>query len=86
MRIVSNFDRDLTLPNGQRIPAKGSVTVKNEAWDLMKGREPVAAWLRGKYIAEDGKTGLNAGKDQPVATGANPRDEEPDVQATKKKR
>lgn len=77
MRIQSNYDRDLTFPNGQRLAAKGAVTIKNEAWDLMKGREPVAAWLRGGYIVETGRTGADAGKNQPVATGANPRDEAP---------
>lgn len=87
MRIQSNYDRDLTFPNGQRLSAKGAVTIKNEAWDMMKRREPVAAWLRGGYIVESGKTGANAGKTQPVATGANPRDEEPleDPKALKRK-
>lgn len=50
MDISSNYTAPLTLPNGQVVPARGSVSVEAKAWSDMKDHVVVKAWFTEKKL------------------------------------
>jgi hypothetical protein len=50
MDISSNYTAPLTLPNGQTIPSRGSVTVDAAAWKDMADHVIVKAWFDSKML------------------------------------
>lgn len=50
MDISSNYTAPLTLPNGQVVPPRGSVSVESKAWGEMKDHVVVKAWFTEKKL------------------------------------
>lgn len=50
MDITNSHTAPLTLPNGQTIPARGSVELSSEDWSAMKDNFVVKAWFDEKKL------------------------------------
>lgn len=52
MDISSNYTAPLTLPNGQTVSPRGSVSIDNAVWKEMADHVIVKAWLDSKMLSK----------------------------------